>query len=103
MHSGVGSTLPSGCHSEQQHHHTRLDDAQLDVVRLDVVRLDVARLDVARLKVSNAARWLGGIVAALSTLLNEVRPDGAVFNVPQLRWTQSAYMQPLMMPFDRAF
>ena len=49
------------------------------------------------------ASWLSSMQSFRTACLAEVMPSGAAFEVPALAWTRTAYMQPLMMPFDRMF
>ena len=49
------------------------------------------------------AAWLEEMRTWRKACLDALQLTGAVYEVKELQWTQTAYFQPLMMPFDRYF
>ena len=39
----------------------------------------------------------------VSLLLAKIHYNGSIYDVPELRWTQTSYIQPQMHPYDRYF
>ena len=49
------------------------------------------------------AAWLADLQADRNKTLTNIQWKGGVFDVPELAWTQDAYIQPQMHPYDRYF
>lgn len=52
---------------------------------------------------SEQPQWLESAKKARDATLNSIGYKGGVFDTPQLEWTQTAYIQPQMHPYDRMF
>lgn len=51
----------------------------------------------------NFDSWLEEMKAYRELLLTEISYNGSVYDVEELAWTPTAYIQPQMHPFDRYF
>ena len=52
---------------------------------------------------ASVAAWRTAMVEWRSRMRNKIQFNGSVFEVPELKWTQTSYIQPQMHPYDRFF
>ena len=55
----------------------------------------------AAVNASSVSAWRASIDAWRTAILKDIGYNGSVYNIPQLRWTQTSYVQPQMHPYDR--
>src|SRR5690349_17727467 len=52
---------------------------------------------------SARSEWLNQIMQMRADTLASIGYNGSIFDVNQLAWTQTAYLEPQLHPFDRFF
>ena len=53
--------------------------------------------------ISDVNDWYGTLKNMRKSSLDRIGYKGGVFDTPELQWTQHAYIQPQMHPYDRFF
>lgn len=52
---------------------------------------------------SSVASWRSAMAEWRSRMRSKIHFNGSIFEVPELKWTQTSYIQPQMHPYDRFF
>jgi len=47
--------------------------------------------------------WRSAMTAWRARMRTKIRYNGSIYDVPELKWTQTSYIQPQMHPYDRFF
>ena len=53
--------------------------------------------------IADEDNWFGTLQQMRNSSLANIGYTGGVFDTPELQWTQHAYIQPQMHPYDRFF
>merc|ERR1719272_517196 len=47
--------------------------------------------------------WMTAMTAWRTRMRSKIDYNGSIYDVPELKWTQTSYIQPQMHPYDRFF